>query len=114
MHGFYRTFRTALHALRRNVMRSILTCLGIVIGVAAVIAMMEIGQGSANAIQQTIAKLGANVVQVDPNDAAFAGVSTGSGGRVTLTPDDATAIARECDGVRWAAPSVDCRRQVIY
>jgi ABC-type antimicrobial peptide transport system permease subunit len=95
-------------------MRSILTCLGIVIGVAAVIAMMEIGQGSANAIQQTIAKLGANVVQVDPNDAAFAGVSTGGGGRVTLTPDDALAIAKECDGVRWAAPSVDCRRQVIY
>jgi ABC-type antimicrobial peptide transport system permease subunit len=95
-------------------MRSILTCLGIVIGVAAVIAMMEIGQGSANAIQQTIAKLGANVVQVDPNDAAFAGVSTGSGGRVTLTPDDALAIGRECDGVRWVAPSIDCRRQVIY
>jgi ABC-type antimicrobial peptide transport system permease subunit len=114
MHGYYRTFRTALHALRRNVMRSLLTCLGIVIGVAAVIAMMEIGQGSANAIQQTIAKLGANVVQVDPNDAAFAGVSTGSGGRVTLTPDDATAIGKECDGVRWVAPSVDCRRQVIY
>ena len=114
MHGYYRTLRTAFHALRRNVMRSILTCLGIVIGVAAVIAMMEIGQGSANAIQQTIAKLGANVVQVDPNDAAFAGVSTGGGGRVTLTPDDALAIARECDGVRWAAPSVDCRKQVIY
>ena len=56
MRAAYRTFRTALHALRRNVMRSILTCLGIIIGVAAVITMMEIGQGSAHAIQQTIAR----------------------------------------------------------
>jgi ABC-type antimicrobial peptide transport system permease subunit len=112
MHSFYRTLRTALHALRRNVMRSLLTCLGIIIGVAAVIAMMEIGQGSSDAIQKTIAKLGANVVQIDPDDSASAGVSTGSGGKVTLTPADCEAIARECDGVRWAAPSVDCRRQV--
>src|SRR5579872_6471599 len=114
MHGFYRTLKTALHALRRNVMRSVLTCLGIIIGVAAVIAMVEIGQGSSNAIQQTIAKLGANVVQIDPDDSASSGVSTGSGGRVTLTPDDCDEIARDCDGIRWAAPSVDCRRQVIY
>jgi ABC-type antimicrobial peptide transport system permease subunit len=113
MHGFYRTLRTALHALRRNVMRSLLTCLGIIIGVAAVIAMMEIGQGSSDAIRKTIAKLGANVVQIDPDDSAYAGVSTGSGGKVTLTPDDCEAIARECEGVRWAAPSVDCRKQVI-
>jgi ABC-type antimicrobial peptide transport system permease subunit len=113
-HHYYRTLWIAMHALRRNVMRSLLTCLGIVIGVAAVIAMMEIGQGSSNAIQQTIAKLGANVVQVDPDSSATAGVSSGSGGRATLTPDDCTAIARECDGVRWAAPSVDGSRQIIY
>ena len=102
-----------MHALRRNVLRSVLTCLGIVIGVAAVIAMMEIGQGSSDAIQKTIAKLGANVVQIDPDSSASAGVSTGSGGKVTLTPADCDAIAKQCDGVRWAAPSVDCRRQVI-
>src|SRR5437016_7965540 len=66
----YRVFRMALRPLRRNVMRSVLTCLGIVIGIAAVIAMMEIGQGSSHSIQQTIASLGANVIQMDPSDTA--------------------------------------------
>jgi ABC-type antimicrobial peptide transport system permease subunit len=114
MHSQYRIMRTALRALRRNIMRSMLTCLGIIIGVAAVIAMMEIGQGSSHAIQDSIAKLGANVVQIDPDWSAFQGVSTGTGGAVTLTPDDADAIGRDCPAVKWVAPSVDCRRQVIY
>src|SRR5438067_13458969 len=66
MRSYYRTLQTAGHALRRNVMRSVLTCLGIIIGIAAVIAMMEIGQGSSYTIQQTITRMGANVVQIDP------------------------------------------------
>jgi ABC-type antimicrobial peptide transport system permease subunit len=111
---FYRTFRTAVRALRRNVMRSLLTCLGIIIGIAAVIAMVEIGQGSSQAIQRTIATLGANVVQVDPAPTSSAGVSSGAGGKVTLTPADCDAIRRECGAVRLAAPSVDCRKQVTY
>ena len=114
LRSLYRICRTALHSLRRNVMRSALTCLGIIIGIAAVIAMMEIGQGSAYTVRQTIASIGANVVQIDPSDAVKAGVSSGSGGRVTLTPLDCDAIRRECPAVRWAAPSVDCRGQVIY
>ncbi len=60
----------ALHALRRNIMRSTLTILGIVIGVAAVIAMMEIGRGSSASVEQTIASLGANVIQIDPDECA--------------------------------------------
>jgi ABC-type antimicrobial peptide transport system permease subunit len=111
---FYRTFRTAVRALRRNVMRSLLTCLGIIIGIAAVIAMVEIGQGSSQAIQRTIATLGANVVQIDPAPTTSAGVSSGAGGKATLTPDDCDAIRRECSAVRLAAPSVDCRKQVIF
>jgi ABC-type antimicrobial peptide transport system permease subunit len=95
-------------------MRSALTCLGITIGIAAVITMVEIGQGSARAVQQTIASIGANVVQVDPSDAVKAGASSGSGGKMTLTPSDCDAIMRECSAVRCAAPSVDCRRQVVY
>src|SRR5256712_9930543 len=91
--------RMALHALRRNVMRSVLTCLGIVIGIAAVIAMMEIGQGSSHSIQQTIASLGANVIQMDPSDTAVGGVSSGGGGRGTMTPEDAEAIPRDCSAV---------------
>src|SRR3982751_2984244 len=105
--------KTALRSLTRNVTRSLLTCLGIIIGIAAVIAMVEIGQGSSHSIEETISKLGANVVQIDPSDAVKAGVSSGSGGKNTLRPADATAIALECAGVRWAAPSVDCRMQVI-
>ncbi len=114
MNALYRILRMALHALRRNIMRSVLTCLGIIIGIAAVIAMMEVGQGSAHSIQQTIASLGANVIQIDPNDISVAGISSGSGGRVTLTPADADAILRECGAVRRVAPSVDCWGQAIY
>ena len=95
-------------------MRSLLTCLGIIIGIASVIAMVEIGQGTSHVMAETIAKLGSNVIQIDPSDAVKAGVSTGSGGRATLTPNDAEAIGRECGGVRWVAPSVDCHAQVVY
>ncbi len=110
----WRILRLALHALRRNIMRSLLTCLGIIIGIAAVIAMMEIGRGSSSSIEATIASLGANVIQMDPNDAVVAGVSSGGGGRVTLTPADADAVRAECSAVKWVAPSVDCRAQAVY
>ena len=113
-HSFHGTLRMALRALRRNVMRSVLTCLGIIIGIAAVIAMMEIGRGSSHSIEQTIASLGANVMQMDPNDTVVNGVSSGGGGRVTLTPADADAVRAECTAVKWVAPSVDCRAQLIY
>ena len=76
----WRILRLALHALRRNIMRSLLTCLGIIIGIAAVIAMMEIGRGSSYSIEQTISSLGANVIQMDPNDTVVGGVSSGGGG----------------------------------
>ena len=114
MKSFYRMLRMALHALRRHKVRSALTCLGIVIGIAAVIAMTEIGQGSSSMMQQAIASIGANVVNVDPSDAVKAGVSTGSGGRVTLVPADSEAMVRECPAVACAAPSVDIKAQVVY
>ncbi len=114
MSRIYRIFRMALHALRRNVMRSLLTCLGIIIGVAAVIAIIEIGHGSSYAIQQAIATLGANVIQIDPSGLSVGGVSTGTGGSITLVPADSDAIGRECPAVQWTAPSVDCRAQAVY
>jgi ABC-type antimicrobial peptide transport system permease subunit len=114
MQAVYRAMRMALHALRRNVMRSVLTCLGIIIGIASVIAMMEIGSGSTDSIARTISSLGANIIQIDPNHALVAGVSSGGGGRVTLTPEDAEAIRRECPAIRVVAPSVDCRAQIVY
>ena len=106
--------RIALHALRRNVMRSALTILGIVIGIAAVIAMMEIGRGSSQSIAQTISSLGANVIQIDPDDVVIGGVSSGGGGQVTLTAADADAMRVDCPAVRVVAPSVDCRTQIVY
>jgi ABC-type antimicrobial peptide transport system permease subunit len=114
MLGAYRTFKTAAHALRRNVMRSVLTCLGIIIGVAAVIAMMEIGQGSSGLIKNTIAKMGADNIMVFPGTAATFGVSQGMGSTVNLRPEDCDAIARECTAVRSAAPVVRARVQLIY
>lgn len=113
MRGFYRTLLMAIKALRRNVMRSALTTLGIVIGVAAVIAMMEIGKGSSTAIQSTIASMGANNLLVQPGTASSGGVSFGSGSVMTLTPQDAEAI-RECPGVMTVAPVVRARTQVVY
>src|SRR5438270_13187270 len=101
MRSFCRNLRTALHALRRNLPRSLLTCLGIAIGIAAVIALMEIGQGTACAVQQTIANLGANFLLVEAGAYSSSGVSLGSGTVVTLTPQDCEAIRRECPAVRW-------------
>ena len=114
MNALHGTLRLALRALRRNVMRSVLTCLGIIIGIAAVIAMMEIGRGSSQSIEKTIASLGANVIQMDPAHIIVGGVNSGAGGRPTLTPMDADAIRQSCNAVRWVAPSVDCHVQVIY
>src|SRR5206468_6216953 len=89
------TVRVAFLALRRNVLRSLLTTLGIVIGVGAVIAMVEIGQGSKSAVAESIQSLGANTLLVMPGQAASGGVSFGGGTSPTLTPGDAEAIARE-------------------
>jgi ABC-type antimicrobial peptide transport system permease subunit len=110
----HRTLRTALLALGRNPMRAMLTTLGIVIGVAAVIAMMEIGNGSSSAIQKSIASMGANTVLILPGTAASGGVSFGSGSAMTLTPQDYAAIVRECPAVASAAPVVRARAQVVY
>ena len=110
----YRTVRTALKALLRNPMRAMLTTLGIVIGVASVIAMMEIGAGSSAAVQDTISNMGANVLMVRPGAASSGGVTFGAGSAMTLTPDDCEAILRLCPSVRSAAPVVRARTQVVY
>jgi ABC-type antimicrobial peptide transport system permease subunit len=106
--------RTAFWALRRNPLRAGLTTLGIVIGVAAVITMMEIGSGSSDAIQKTIASMGASILLVMPGTAASGGVSFGAGSVVTLTAQDSTAMLQECPAVRTATPVVRARTQVVY
>jgi ABC-type antimicrobial peptide transport system permease subunit len=113
---FLRTVLTAFKALSRNVMRSALTTLGIVIGVGAVIAMVEIGQGASEAVQETIQSMGANNLLVQPGTASSGGVSFGSGSVVTLTPGDADALRQHdrCPAIAAAAPIVRARTQIVY
>ena len=106
-----RTLRTAVRALRRNIMRSVLTTLGIIIGIAAVIAMMEIGNGVSKQIQQSLSTLGANNLMVFPGSGWGGGANQGS--RVTLTVQDAEAILERCPAVLNAAPVVNANGQVI-
>jgi ABC-type antimicrobial peptide transport system permease subunit len=110
----YTTASTAFKALRRNPMRAMLTTLGIVIGVGAVIAMMEIGAGSSSSLKKSIASMGANVLVIRPGTASSGGISFGVGTTTTLTPEDSQAILRECPAVRNAAPMVRARTQVVY
>ncbi len=113
MRNLFRTLRMALKALRRNIMRSALTTLGIVIGVAAVIAMTEIGQGTNAAVERTIRNMGANNLLIQPGTASSGGVTFGSGSIVTLTPQDALALKRECSALASVAPIVRARTQVV-
>ncbi len=108
------TVMVALRALLRNPARALLTTLGIVIGIAAVIAMMEIGQGSSSSIRSSIEKMGANTILVLPGASMRGGVSQGSGSRISLTPQDCDAILRECPSVGMASPVVNAPGQVIY
>ena len=98
------TWRTALGALRRNKMRSALTALGVIIGVGAVIAMTEIGEGSKAAVQKSIASMGANNVLVLPGAAMSGGVSFGAGSRPTLTPEDGESVGPAMPGDQRLRP----------
>ncbi len=111
---YARTALTALRALRRNVLRSVLTTLGIIIGVASLITIAEIGKGSAKAIIGVMESTGANTLLVQAGAASSNGVSLGSGSIKTLTPEDAEAIKNECAAVGSLAPIVYARRQVVY
>src|SRR5436305_13090810 len=88
--------KIAFRALRTNKMRSALTMLGIIIGVGAVIATVAVGSGATERIQQQIQSIGSNVIIVLPGSITTSGIRLGSGNAVTLTEDDAKAIAREC------------------
>ena len=104
---------SAVQSLRRNPLRSALTTLGIIIGVASLIAIAEIGKGSWVAIRQILTKMGVDNVLVKAGSASRNGVSLGSGSVKTLTPEDAEAILRECPAVDRLAPIVNARGQVV-
>ena len=103
-----------LQALTRNRMRAALTVLGIVIGVAAVIATLAIGQGARAAVQAQIQNLGANVMTIMPGTVTAGGARMGMGGVTTLVPEDAEAIQRECPAVAALSPQVRRGAQVVF
>jgi putative ABC transport system permease protein len=106
------TLRLALGALIRNKVRSLLTMLGIVIGVAAVIVTVAIGAGARISVQQSIASLGSNLIVIQPGSVTQTGARTGFGGASTLTPSDGLAIAA-LPGVAAVSPTVSLRTQVV-
>lgn len=107
-------FRIALRALRVNRLRSALTMLGIVIGVAAVIAMVAVGSGATQRIQEQIQAIGSNLILIIPGSITSNGVRLGSGATVTLSEDDVKAIAAECPAVAAVAPTVRGGAQVTF
>ncbi|MCH8557640.1 MAG: ABC transporter permease [Balneolia bacterium] len=104
----------ALKALRRNRMRTLLTALGIIIGVAAVITMVGLGQGAGAEVREQVNRLGQNVVLVFPGARQLGGVSIGGGSANTLTVDDARALREEIPEVIAASPEVRSQRVVVY
>ncbi len=106
-------FKIALRALGRNKLRSILTMLGIIIGVGAVIAMVAIGEGAKALVRQQIASLGTNLLIILPGTAYVGGARTGSGGRQNLVAADAWAIMNEIPVVTAASPVLRQTQQVI-
>lgn len=111
---FWESIVIALDGLRANKMRSILTMLGIIIGVGAVIAMVSIGMGVRDKVQKSIAGLGSNLLIVVPGSTAPSGVRVAAGSTTTLTYKDAQAIAREVVGVNYVAPIVQRQYQAVF
>jgi len=111
--SIWMTFIVALKALRRNAMRTALTALGMIIGVAAVIVMVAIGTGASASIQRQIQSAGSNIVMVTAGSGVFGPVRQGQGAVTTLTAEDADAIRREVPGVRYISPGLNTRTQVV-
>jgi putative ABC transport system permease protein len=107
------TLSVAVRALRRNAMRTALTALGMIIGVAAVIVMVAIGNGARESIESQIRSAGTNLVTVSAGSNSFGPVRMGAGNTTTLTPGDAEALAREVPGVQYVSPGASTRQQVV-
>src|SRR5258708_4810086 len=106
--------RLALKALRQNVLRTALTMLGIIIGVAAVMCVVAIGEGAQASVEQAITNIGANMIWVEAGGANRGGVRTGSGATKTLTLGDYEAIKEQVPLVTNVTPQADTRVQVVY
>ena len=104
--------KVAFGAIRANKMRSMLTMLGIVIGIAAVITMIALGEGAQRSVQQRLQALGTNVLTVNPGQQRFGGIDRGTG--TPLTVKDAEALLRDPQNIKLVSPELDARLQVEY
>ncbi len=113
---FWQSILIAFEGLRANKLRAILTMLGIIIGVGAVIAMVSIGLGVQQKVQSSIASQGSNLLIVMPGTGqpSGGGVRQAAGSNITLTKQDSQAIAREIRGISYVAPSVSQQFQLVY
>lgn len=109
-----RILKTAFRSIMRNPMRTFLTTLGIVIGIAAVIALMEIGNGAQEILKENISAMGVNSITVRPGTSMHGGVSSGAGAMANLTTKDIDAIKKSCPSVKLVTPVISARGQVIY
>lgn len=111
---FFASVRVALRALRKNKLRSLLTVLGVVIGVCAVITLVNMGSGAQISIEEAISGLGTNLLIIFPGSVTKGGIRTGYGTVTTLTDDDAQAILKECPAVQMVTPVVNSAAQVVF
>ncbi|MGZ8430455.1 MAG: ABC transporter permease [Candidatus Deferrimicrobiaceae bacterium] len=112
--NLYSAMKVAYRSLRANKMRSVLTMLGMIIGVAAIIAMVALGQGANERIAAQIASIGSNLLLVLPGSTTSGGLRSGFGGVPTLTMADAKAIGKELSAVRYQSPSIRSTAPVVY
>src|ERR1700733_14475094 len=106
--------KIALRALGTNKMRSALAMLGIIIGVAAVIAMVAVSSGAQERIRRQIASIGGNLIIIQAGSVTNSGARTGPGNAQTLAEEDVNALVRECASVSLAAPAVRGGARVVY
>ncbi|HEV3413010.1 MAG TPA: ABC transporter permease, partial [Puia sp.] len=111
--SFFNLFRIALRALQRNKLRAFLTMLGIIIGVASVISMVAIGQGSKQSIQKQLSGMGSNMIIIRPNSNVSAGVRLDATSVQTLTMDDVKALQREGTHLSAVTPVMTTKGQAI-
>lgn len=111
---FIEILSIAFDALLRNKMRSLLTMLGVIIGVGAVIAMVAVGQGAQASVDAQISSLGSNVLLVFPSASTRSGVTAGFGTGTTLTEEDGEAIREQCPAVAYLSPQIRMGSQVVY
>ncbi len=111
---FVTILRVALRSLERHKLRSFLTMLGIVIGIAAVVASVSFGEGANQMVQAQIANMGTNLLYAFAGSMGRGGIRQGWGSVSTLTVEDARAIARDCSAVKLVSPGASTRIQVVY